>query len=385
MTKFPFIFSDEHRWRIARHLSFWVFWWLFQGFLYAFTPSVDNHISYLDRIPYSIVESAIYLLAHMFLAYSLMYFVIPGYLLKNKYLLTSCWVLLLFFLTAAISSIISMYIIDDVRDAILPQALQPSKRIRQHSFYLGLLAGLRGAITIGGMAAAIKIMKHWYIKEQRNLQLQKENAEAQLQLLKAQVHPHFLFNTLNNIYSHTQNVAPVASQLVMGLSDMLRFMLYECNQSLVLLSKELTMIRDYISLEKIRYDDHFDIHIDMPAETGHLHIAPLLLLPLVENCFKHGASNMLEQPWLNLQITLKEDQLEMRLMNGKPVEQKRVDRFGIGLQNVQKRLDLLYPGKHTLKIVNEEEVFVVVLHLQLENLRLVRKKEDHVLMPSQHA
>ena len=97
----------------------------------------------------------------------------------------------------------------------------------QTSFYLGLLAGLRGSITIGGLAAAIKLMKHWYVKQQRNLELKKENVESQLQLLKAQVHPHFLFNTLNNIYSYTQNTSPVASQLVMGLSEMLRYMLYE--------------------------------------------------------------------------------------------------------------------------------------------------------------
>jgi LytS/YehU family sensor histidine kinase len=234
------------------------------------------------------------------------------------------------------------------------------------------------------MAAAIKLMKHWYVKEQRNLQLLKENAESQLQLLKAQVHPHFLFNTLNNIYSHTQGVAPVASQLVMGLSDMLRFMLYECNQPLVPLSKEFTMIRDYVTLEKIRYDEQFDIHLDIPTDTGNLHIAPLLLLPLVENCFKHGTSNMLEQPWLNLQIHLKEDTMEMRLMNGKAKQQKQEHNFGIGIQNVRKRLELIYPGKHVLKIMDEEEVFVVTLSLQLERIHTPRKKEENIFVLTNH-
>lgn len=383
MNKYPFIFSDVRRYRIRRHLAFWTFWWLFQGFLYAFTPAPIN-VSYLDRIPYSMVESSIYLLAHIFLAYSLMYFVLPRYLLKNKYAVTGIWVLILFFATAAISTLIAMYIVDPIRDSILSEELQPVKRFRPHSFFMGLLAGLRGAITIGGMAAAIKLMKHWYIKEQRNLQLQKEKAEAQLQLLKAQVHPHFLFNTLNNIYAHTQGVAPVAAQLVMGLSDMLRFMLYECNQAMVPLSKELTMIRDYITLEKVRYDEQFDIHLDIPTDTGHLHIAPLLLLPLVENCFKHGASNMLEQPWLNLQIHLKEDLMEMRLMNGKAKEKTPTATFGIGIENVRKRLELLYPDRHTLKIMNEEEVFVVTLSLQLESIPTPRKKEEHIFVLTNH-
>ena len=128
-------------------------------------------------------------------------------------------------------------------------------------------------------------MKYWYVKEQRNLQLQKENVEAQLQLLKAQVHPHFLFNTLNNIYSFTQNTSPVGSKLVTGLSDMLRFILYECNQPLVPLSKELKMIQDYINLEQIRYGNKLDIHLDFPENTNDLYIAPLLLLPLIENSF----------------------------------------------------------------------------------------------------
>jgi sensor histidine kinase YesM len=365
-------------------VAFWLFWWIFQGFLYAFTPARFG-LTYIQRLPVSLVESAVFLVAHIFLSYTLMYFVLPRYLLKNRYLLTGFWVLVAFLVTAAISSLLSMFVLGPVLRFVFPFWADFKLPDSRYPFFLGLLAGLRGGITIGGLAAAIKLMKHWYIKEQRNLQLQKENAESQLQLLKAQVHPHFLFNTLNNIYSHTQGVAPVASQLVMGLSDMLRFMLYECNQPLVPLSKELTLIRDYITLEKIRYDEQFDIHLDFPTETNNLHIAPLLLLPLVENCFKHGTSNMLEQPWLSMQVSLKEDVMEVRLMNGKPKEPNdQQASFGIGIHNVRKRLELLYPGKHVLKIMNEEEVFVVNLSLQLERLNTTRKKEEPTFVLTTH-
>lgn len=383
MNKYPFIFSDEPRYRIRRHVAFWTFWWLFQGVLYAFTPARFG-LTYSQRLPVSLIESAIFLVAHIFLSYTLMYFVLPRYLLKNKYLLTAFWVLVAFLATAALSSLLSMLVVIPMLRMIFPQWSNFQHPSHHFTFFLGLLAGLRGGITIGGLAAAIKLMKYWYVKEQRNLQLQKENAESQLQLLKAQVHPHFLFNTLNNIYSHTQGVAPVASQLVMGLSDMLRFMLYECNQPLVLLSKELTLIRDYITLEKIRYDEQFDIHLDIPTDTGNLYIAPLLLLPLVENCFKHGTSNMLEQPWLSLQVQLKEDTMEVRLMNGKAKEKKTANAFGIGIQNVRKRLDLLYPEKHVLKIMDEEEVFVVQLTLQLERIQVARKKEENIFVLTNH-
>jgi LytS/YehU family sensor histidine kinase len=229
------------------------------------------------------------------------------------------------------------------------------------------LAGLRGGLTVGGIAAAIKLKKHWYIKEQRNLQLQKENVESQLQLLKAQVHPHFLFNTLNNIYSYTQNTSPAAAKMVSGLSDLLRFMLYEGDQRVILLSRELKMVQDYISLEQIRYGNKLDIHLDLPENTHDLYIAPLLLLPLVENCFKHGTTDMLEQPLINLQLTLDKNEMRMKLINGKvnesPVRQKTQ---GIGIANVQKRLSLLYPGKHEFVITNNAEVFVVNLRIELE-------------------
>jgi LytS/YehU family sensor histidine kinase len=237
--------------------------------------------------------------------------------------------------------------------------------INQINLFLGLLAGLRGGITVGGMAAAIKLMKFWYVKEQRNLQLQKENISAQLQLLKAQVHPHFLFNTLNNIYSSTQVTSPEGANMIMGLSALLRYMLYECNQPLVPLTREVKMLEEYIALEKIRYGNNLDINVELPtAETG-VSIAPLLLLPFVENSFKHGTSNMLEQPWISLTITVEGDWLKMKLLNGMAGEDKKGP-CGIGLKNVRQRLAFLYPDKHTLSITSEEEIFIVNLKLLLE-------------------
>jgi LytS/YehU family sensor histidine kinase len=241
---------------------------------------------------------------------------------------------------------------------------------------------LRGAITVGGLAAAIKLMKYWYMKEQRNLQLQKENVDAQLQILKAQVHPHFLFNTLNNIYSYTQNTSPVASRLVMGLSDMLRYMLYECNQPLVPLSKELKMLQDYIVLEQIRYNQQLDVNVVLPSGVEDIYIAPLLLLPFVENCFKHGTSQVLEHPWVSLHITLDNEQMKMKLVNGKAENYVPKKAPGIGILNVQKRLDLIYPGKYYLKINNEADVFVVTLRIDLER---IKGRESKPIQMMQHA
>jgi len=369
MQQHPFIFSDRPKYRLQRHLLFWGFWWLFQGFLYSFVPAASSDI-YWESLQVSMIESFIFMLSHLFLAYSLMYFVIPRFLLTQRYRATALWTFILFIATAFFSTFLGTYIINPLRNYLVSAGYFHAFFERTHSIvYRSLLAGLRGGITIGGIAAAIKLMKYWYVKEQRNLQLQKENVEAQLQLLKAQVHPHFLFNTLNNIYSHTQDTAPVAAQLISGLSDILRFILYESSQPLVPLSKELKMMQDYISLEQIRYGNKLDLHIDLPEKTNDLYIAPLLMLPLIDNCFKHGASNMLEQPWISLQINLRGKEMQMKLLNGKTNEERKNNHPpGIGIQNVQKRLTLLYPGKHELAITNEEDVFIVNLTIELERI-----------------
>ncbi|MGZ8559330.1 MAG: sensor histidine kinase [Chitinophagaceae bacterium] len=385
MEKYPFIFSVERKYRLRRHIAFWFFWWAFQGFLYAFTPS-PTILSYPERMPGAFLNSIIYLPVHIFLAYSLMYFVIPGYLIKEKYLAAAGWVITLFIAAAFFSSSLGMYIIPLFRRILLPGKLYLPHPDKQQALFLSLLAGLRGGITIGGIAAAIKLMKYWYIKEQRNLQLQKENMESQLQLLKAQVHPHFLFNTLNNIYSHTQNTSPTASRLVAGLSDLLRFVLYEATQPIVPLEKELKMIKDFISLEKIRYGNRLELDINVPDKTNDLYIAPLLLLPLIENCFKHGTSNILEQPWISLHITLRDKQMQMKLLNGKVNDSKQKEQsLGIGIQNVEKRLNLLYPEKYELNITNDEEVFIVNLKIELEQKKEPVIKSVTVKQQTTHA
>ncbi|MEI9943715.1 MAG: histidine kinase [Chitinophagaceae bacterium] len=369
MQKYPFIFSDEWKYRIQRHVAFWLFWWIFQAILYSFVAS-NTLLAYVERLPMALLESFLFMFTHMFLAYSLMYFVIPVFLLKQKYWPTAVVTIILFFITAFISTLIGRFIVDAIRENMMRPENNVFRRTTSATTYLSLLSGLRGGITIGGIAAAIKLMKYWYLKEQRNLQLQKENAESQLQLLKAQVHPHFLFNTLNNIYSYTQNNSPIAGQMVTGLSDLLRSILYECNQRVIPLSKELKMIQDYINLEQIRYGDKLDLHVDIPAETNDLYIAPLLLLPLVENSFKHGASNMLDQPWISLRIAIDNKQMHMKLVNGKIKEpEQKTSASGIGINNVKKRLELVYPEKNQLLITNDDEVFIVSLKIQLEQIK----------------
>ena len=203
-----------------------------------------------------------------------------------------------------------------------------------------------------------------------------------MQLLTEPVNPHFLFNTLNNIYSQTQTESPKGSKMILELSDMMRYILSEGSKAQVPLEKELKMISDYISLEKVRYGNKLDLHVSLPEQTGELEIAPLLLLPFVENCFKHGTSKLLRNPWVNLKIEIQENIMFMKLMNGKDADTSNlVPKSGTGIPNVQKRLNLLYPGKHDLQISNEKNVYVVDLKIELSK----KKKDQNAIIQPQTA
>ena len=378
MERHPFIFSNQFKYRFGRHFTFWFCWWAFSSILYSFTPLM-KFLPAWERFPVTATEAVFFTSLHMFLSYSFIYFVVPFLLIKEKYILSVIAVILLIFITGVLNALLVENFLEDLRNFVLIDIFHLPITVPtggyQTSFFHSLLAGLRGGITIAGIAAAIKLTKYWYVKEQTNLQLQKEKAEAQLQLLKAQVHPHFLFNTLNNIYSFTQNTAPQAAKLVTGLSEMLRYMIYEGDHKFVPLHKELKMLQDYIGLEQIRYEK-LETHIDIPSDTHHLCIAPLLLLPLVENCFKHGTSHMLENPWINLYIGISGNELSMKLVNGKPEREVSVKKqAGIGVTNVRKRLELLYPDKHQMRITNAEDVFIVDLRIELQ------RNEEEVAIP----
>ena|SRR5688500_9683261 len=380
MEQHPFIFSDKLNFRLARHILFWFCWWIFCSILYSYLPTPQT-VSYSSRLIISTAEALIFLPIHMFIAYSMVYFLVPYLLIKGHYVYSIIAVAILFLITGVLNAFLSPHV-GQLRNFMLDPIFQNPlpERYAPKSFHYSMMAGLRGGVTVAGLAAAIKLMKHWYVKEQRNLQLQKENTEAQLQLLKAQVHPHFLFNTMNNIYSYTQNTSPVAAKLVMGLSDLLRYILYAGNQTLVPLNKELKMLEDYITLEQVRYDERLDVQLKFPKNSEGLFIAPLLLLPLVENCFKHGLSNMVEQPWISLNISIDSNCMIMKLVNGKASGYKTSGTTsGIGLKNVQKRLELLYPQKHFFKITDDEDVFIVDLKVELEK----RSIPKEIISPQQ--
>ena len=380
-----FIFSEERSDRIKRHLLFWLFWWLWFGFLHAVIPMTSPENSYLKNIPFSLVESPLQIIPQLFLTYPLLYFVLPRYILTNKYVKAIFWSIIFLIISGIVNQLMIMYVNRPVLEFILPERfLIDTKRTPRVSFVMGVLSTFKGGLLGAALAVGLKLLKDWYLKEKRNMELLKEKTEAQLQLLTAQVHPHFLFNTLNNIYSQTQTESPKGSKMIMQLSDILRYVLSEGNKQAVPLDKELVMLQDYINLEKVRYGNKLDIHVSVPEETGNLQIAPLLLLPFVENCFKHGASKFLSHPWINLKMEIRGTTMIMKLMNGKDTDNNEVHaKSGIGINNVKKRLALLYKDKYELNITNDPDVFVVDLQMELaENKTELKTEVESTVIPA---
>ena len=362
-----FIFSEKRGVRIKRHLLFWLCWWVYFALMHAVQPMTPTEVSFFKNLPFSVVDSFLHMLPQALLTYPMLYFVLPRFILRSKYVQALLWTVLFILLSAVVNLLMIENINPKIEAFILPQEfLTHARRPSSVNFVIAVLSSSKGGLVGATLAVVIKLVKHWYLKEQRNLQLQKENTEAQLQLLTAQVHPHFLFNTLNNIYSKAQDESPGSAKMIMELSHILRFVLDEGKHPLVTLDSELQMIMDYINLEKLRYDDKLDLHVSMPSKTEDTYIAPLLLLPFVENCFKHGTSKMLTNPWINLKVELKGTSFFLKVMNGKKSELIQHDgRRGTGISNVRKRLDLLYKNRYALEVSEDEEVFVVNLTMDL--------------------
>ena len=364
------IFSEERKYRMKRHLLFWGFWGFWYGMVRELNPFAYKATGHFVNPIITMIETFFLILPHAVLVYPMLYFILPRYIVIGKYIKASLWILFFLILTACVSTILLMSIPWEKAVFFLNLKLFPntSKDIWK-SMNTSYMSAMLGALTGAALAAGFKLFKYYYLKNHHIQQLLKENIAAQLQILRAQVHPHFLFNTLNNIFSQTQNESPKGSRMIMGLSDTLRYILYEGQKTLVPLKQELLMIKEYINLEKIRYGNKLDIHVLMPGKVDDIYIAPLLLLPFVENCFKHGTSHNLQNPWVNLTAEMKNTTLVMKLMNGKAiVSDNDQDKSGIGISNVKQRLDLLYKDKYDLQITEDDEVFIVDLWIELIRL-----------------
>jgi LytS/YehU family sensor histidine kinase len=226
-------------------------------------------------------------------------------------------------------------------------------------------------LLIIALASAFKILKDTYksldekkMLENKFLQTQLQLKEQELKFLKMQIHPHFLFNTLNTLYGFALKKSEKAPEMILKLSNLLDYILYQVDKPKVLLQDEINHIEDYISLEKSRFQEGLQITFDKKLMDEKLEIAPMLLLPFVENAFKHGKQI---DGVVKISITLKVDKNELNFRVENSAIKKEHSKSGIGLENIKKRLEMLYPEKHILEISQNGELFKVNLKIAIKN------------------
>jgi hypothetical protein len=346
---------------MRRHLVFWLLWWIyFTASYYHFEQSGLQKIEFEPwNFPF-FIKSILLLSIHITACYYFISYLMPQYLFKAKYIALVMQIIILGFLILLSSYFIHQTVVP------LVNAVYNYKPViaNQNIWWTSITSGLLSAPKIISAAAAIKLVKRWYLKQKEKERLEKEKLITDLQLMKAQMRPDLLFNSLDQIYKFAKKKSPEAPELLLKLADLLSYLLYECDEPKISLEKELNMMKEYMALEKARYGSRLELETVIKGEVGNRQIAPLLLLPFIENSFKH-CSNEAEQPWINLQISLENETLLMKLINGVALGYEEPGNSVHEIINIEKRLQLLYPGKYELKRYVENEIYIVLLKINL--------------------
>jgi LytS/YehU family sensor histidine kinase len=286
--------------------------------------------------------------------YFLNYYLVPRYLLKDHYKLFALY----FTYTLIASLFLEMTIV------VLTFIVMAQARIKDMSpASIDIFFLLAALLMVVFLAAAIKMVLHWRHSKNAYQKLMHDKVEAELKFLKTQLNPHFLFNTLNNLYYLTTQKSERAPQAVLALSEILDYVLHSGKTLFVPLQNELKQVENYIALEMLRYDDRVTVTTKWEGALSHHRIAPMVIITLIENAFKHGAMTALEKSWIEINLKADDEALHITVRNSYQGSQSG---NGIGLANLKNQLEHLYHQNHVLETGTHENAFYV-------NLKLIRK------------
>lgn len=328
--------------RLAYHLLFWLLF--FAGWHFFRYQDYPRH----SAIWMSLVKVADLAL----LVYITNYVLIPKLLYRKRY-----WIFGISFLLMIIaSSLLKMYILARLMNNL--HAFDLSNNLKGR-IYDNVLPH----ILLVSTGAAFKLLLDQLRSQKRMAQLAKEKSEAELNFLKSQINPHFIFNSLNAVYFLIDKENTEARNTLLRFSDLLRYQLYECNENAIGIEKEVEFLQDYIHLQELRKDKQYQVSMDVAPDLRGFSIPPLLLIPFVENAFKH-LSHHPENNFVKVEMSRMNGTFHFSVANSKNDKERSTEPAGgIGLNNVKRRLDLLYPNRHRLEIRNEESSFEVSLEL----------------------
>ncbi len=340
-------------WRVFLHISFWL--------LYLSSP----FYSYInqDLSKYSYVILILANLAFLPYYYLVAYSLIPRFFNKQKWPFFIISTLLSYTLFSWVCQLIMRAFFDKLvtehEITIFSESLKRSVLDPLEFFRM---------VIVTLIPLSIMTMRRYMRMNAAHANLIKLNTDLELNFLKSQINPHFLFNTLNNIYSLSLQKSDRSPEMILKLSDLMRYMLYECNVATVSLKREIQFLEDYIALEKIRHGDKAEITFTVEGETENKNIPPLLLIPFVENAFKHGINAQFGNAWVHIKLKLDTNATAFlfSIENNKPTlpEPKKQLNGGIGIENAKKRLHMIYPKTHQLRIEETNNTFIVELSIE---------------------
>ena len=334
---------------IILHTLFWLVW-LFRSFYDIYTP--------FGLIGALLFIGAVFI-TQAPLVYFHLYFLVPRLILKKRYILyiviTASCVFIYSYCNYTIVTMIPEEWTTKLMQSFISR-IKPTYDV------------LEGVIVIL-LTYALKYTLIAFVTQNELLKLQKEKLQLELNALKTQVNPHFLFNTLNNLYSLTLKNSDKSSEMILKLADIMRYVLYQSEAYQVPLQKELDFIQNYVELQKIRYNENYEIGFSIDGAVNGQIIAPLLLIDFIENAFKHGLDRRFTDGYVNINIHVEKELLMFSVVNAKghADDGSMLNvKNGIGISNIKKRLELMYPEKYNLDIDDDNEKFNVNLKLNLQ-------------------
>jgi sensor histidine kinase YesM len=345
--------SGPNRITVWHHILFWSLYFLFNTLRWG---------SYFDDYEYSFKTNILSFASHIPLAYLNIYVLMPRLVYTKKFALYGLTIFLVL-IVALIFRFYSTYYL--VGSNVWPEGPEPIDHITLNYAIQMMI----GELYVMSFVTAIKITIDWLQEKTKLHDLEKRQLVTELRFLRTQVSPHFFFNTLNNIYSLTLEKSEKAPQLVLKLSNMMRYLLYATKESTLPLMREIENIQNYVEIERVRFDHDLEVDIDVEGDFEDASIAPMLLIPLVENAFKHGANKSLERMRIAMRFVIQGNDLHFEIINSIPVSlNPEPDKVGgIGLSNVKKRLELGYAkNAYKLDIDKSDTEFSVKLRLQVK-------------------
>lgn len=356
------------------HIPFWIayhcMWWAIA--VGSFSEVAANIMVFS---PYSI-KSAFYVIFQALGVYFNLYFLIPRYLQKGRYVLYVCLLLLTIICTAAV--IATGYPASAWLSGKSLMSLYGAGSNFMHFFQSNTLLSTVASTTI---AMSVKLTKNWIQAQRREQLLQTEKLETELKFLKYQFNPHFLFNTINSIFFLIHKNPDMASSSLAKFSDLLRHQLYENNDKLIALNKEISYLENFVELERLRQNKNLVIDVEIDEHyNGHLGIVPFILMTFVENAFKHVSKDDDKPNWIKIKINTSQRHMFFMVSNSKSacVNKSVLSYGGIGLQNAQRRLELLYPRQYELDIQDDQNRFEVNLTLPLFELVISQQMQKDI-------